>query len=105
MGKSPIKELKNVIRDVFNFIEGNMSGVILIWSKMLPRQWGNEGLKSALKRMNIYAAKLIKQRGGFYNTLICRLLIGFNMTQTGSICHHQVIHRALKTLSKRWFNY
>lgn len=104
LGKSPIKELKNVMRELFDFIEENMPGVNLIWSEILPRHWGsgNEGLESARKRMNTQL-----RLGGVstYGTLICRLLIGPNITWTGSICHHQAINCSLTTLRKGLSNF
>ena len=44
-----------------------MSATKVIWSEILPRQWGNnEGLESARKRLNTYAVKLVKANNGFY---------------------------------------
>ena len=48
-------------------MKDHMSATKVIWSEILPRQWGNnEGLESARKRMNTYAVKLVKANNGFY---------------------------------------
>lgn len=68
LGFIPIKQLKVRLEDLIKFVVSHMPAVVLIWSEILPREWGegNNGLESARKRFNSYAAKLCKEKGGFY---------------------------------------
>lgn len=68
LGVKPIKELKTILDNIIKFAVSNMPGVILIWSEILPRDWGEgkTGLEAARKRLNTYAAKQFKSQGGFY---------------------------------------
>lgn len=68
LGSKPIKELKTCLEKIVKFAVSSMPGVVLIWSEILPREWGESqtGLEAARKRLNTYAVKLCKGQGGYY---------------------------------------
>lgn len=66
--RTPVKALKDVLISLFAFIKETMPRAKVIWSDILPRNWGddNKGLMKARKRLNTFAIKLSKQSGGYY---------------------------------------
>ena len=68
LGITPLKAIKDMLLSLFDFIDVHFSSTKIIWSEILPRDWGinNKGLDAARKRINTLAAKQVKIRGGFY---------------------------------------
>lgn len=67
LDRTPVKALKDRLHDLLKFISQAMPNARIIWSEILPRDWdGRKGLSSARKRLNTFAARTVKQLGGFY---------------------------------------
>lgn len=67
LGRTPLKILISTLCNLLIFIRQAMPSARIIWSEILPREWGqNRGLASARKRFNTFAVKKVKQHGGFY---------------------------------------
>ena len=66
--RTPLKVLKDVALALFAYIDLAFPGTKLIWSQILPRDWGDNQSKvvSAAKRLNTFIVKQVKLRGGFY---------------------------------------
>jgi hypothetical protein len=63
---TPIKDLKDILTRLVTFIKEQWPLVTIIWSEILPRDWGEEtkGLLAPRKRFNTYAVKVIKKQWG-----------------------------------------
>ena len=68
IGHKPVKELRDTALDLFAFLDRDFPDTILIWSQILPRNWGQDSKKlgKAAKRLNTCIVKQVKQRNGFY---------------------------------------
>ena len=65
---TPLKKLKDIICQLVEHITNIFPNTVIIWSEILPRNWGpeNKGIYAARKRLNTLAVKTVKNAGGFY---------------------------------------
>jgi len=87
LGRTKIKQLSKCADELFEFIKVNMPDTVVIWSEILPRDWGpgNKGLEEARKRINTYIVKIVKRTGGFYLRHINLMPFGSPMYDTDGV--------------------